>query len=144
MRTPRLGIAVSLVLATSTGLRVPAQEVGRDATRSMVTVIDADGKSKRIVLESNRQVNAPSWSPDGSFLTLSAGRDLWRIPIHGLSEPGEIRTGSTGWIGADHGISPDGKALAFTSGPIWLLPVGGGRPSTGDSPFPELLPRLVA
>ena len=50
------------------GAKLAAQDSGRDATRSVVTVIGADGKSKKVVFESSRRFDAPNWSPDGSYL----------------------------------------------------------------------------
>src|SRR5215475_5265217 len=86
-----------------------AGEFGRDATRSFVTVVDADGKSTRVVFESDRRFDSPSWSADGSYLVLNSGGKLWRVPVDGTQKPRVISTGSAGWIDIDHGTSPDGK-----------------------------------
>ncbi|MDB6016256.1 MAG: Periplasmic component of the Tol biopolymer transport system [Pedosphaera sp.] len=128
MRTQRLRLAFSLAFLTFSGFQAFAQEVGRDATRSLVTVFNVDGKSTRVVFESDRRFDAPSWSADGSYLILNSGGKLWRVPVNGTQEPRKIPTGSAGWIDIDHGTSPDGKTLAFTSGPISVLPVSGGTP----------------
>ena len=129
MKTSRPALALSLTLIACCGI-LSAQEWGRDATRSVVTVMAVDGKTNRVVLDSARRFDAPSWSPDGSFLILSGGGKLWRISVGGGQEPQPIRSGSAGWIDINHGISPDGKTLAFTSqGKISLfLPLGGGDP----------------
>ena len=122
MRPHRLILALALLSGPAV-----AQEFGRDATRSVVTVIDADGRSKRVVFDSPRRFDAPNWSPDGSSLLLNSGGKLWRIPAIGGQEPRSIPIGSA-WVDINHGISPDGKTLAITNGPISLLPADGGEP----------------
>ena len=57
--------------------------------------------------------------------------------------PTPIPTGSATWIDINHAISPDGKSLAFTAGPIWKVPAAGGEPSASRRPR-KLCPRLVA
>jgi hypothetical protein len=131
MRTQRLRLAISLAFLTFSGFQVFAQEVGRDATRSSVTVFNVDTKSTRVVFKADRRFDAPSWSADGSFLILNSGGKLWRVPVKGAQKPRQIPTGSAGWIDIDHGTSPDGKTVAFTSGPnsvLSVLPVSGGAP----------------
>lgn len=127
-RAQHLGFALACFLLTFYRLPSTAQEAGRDATRSLVTVMDADGKSKRVVLDSNRRLDAPSWSPDGSCLILNGGGKLWRVPVSGGQKPQEMRTGSVGWIDINHGLSPDGKSVAFSAaGKLWVLPLEGGE-----------------
>ena len=111
MRMSRPALVLLLALHTP----AIAQEVGHDATRSLVTIIGVGGQSKRVVLDSARRFDAPGWSPDGSSLILNAGGKLWRLPVAGGQEPKPIPTGQAGWIDINHGISPDGKTLALTS-----------------------------
>jgi Tol biopolymer transport system component len=137
MRAQRLELALSCLLFTLTILPTLAQDAGRDVTRSLVTVMDADGKSPRVVLDSNLRFNAPSWSPDGSFLILSGGGMLWRVPVSGGQKPEEIRTASVGWVDINHGISPDGKSVAFSAtGALWVVPLGGGEARRVTSKVP--------
>ncbi len=129
MRTKRTGLACSLVLVGLLGPGASAQDSGRDATRSVVTVIGADGKSKKVVFESSRRFDAPNWSPDGSDFLLNAGGKLWKVPAGGGKEPQPVPTGSANYIDINHGISPDGKTLAVTAGgAMFLLPGEGGDP----------------
>ena len=123
----------SVVLAAClifSGLSGFAQDPGYFTTRSLVTVISADGKSKQVVLDSGTRFGAPSWSADGSYLVLNSGGKVWRVPVNGREEPQQVATGSTGGIDINHGISPDGKSLAITSGSalISVVPVEGGTP----------------
>jgi WD40 repeat protein len=131
MRTQRLRLGFLFALIAFSNFQDFAQEAGRDATRSLVTVVDAEGKSKRVVFESKRRFESPSWSADGTYLILNSGGKLWRVPADGTQEPREIPTGPAGRLDIDHGPSPDGRMVAFTSltsGTIWVLPVSGGTP----------------
>jgi Tol biopolymer transport system component len=102
--------------------------IGREATRSRITIIDLDGSSPKIVLDSPHRYAAPDWTPDGAGLIVNGGGRLWRLPISG-GTPTPIPTGSAGWIDINHAVSPDGQSLAFTAGPIWKVPDGGGEPA---------------
>lgn len=134
MRRIETAIAFALTLYTCVG--AVAEKTDPGSPRSLVTVVDTGNGSTQVVLESSQMVLAPNWSPDGSFLIVSRGNELLQIPLEGESEPRVIRTECNHRIGADHGISPDGKTLAFTAGPIWLLSVDRGtrRQATSASP----------
>ena len=120
-------LAVILLLATGTSAAEDAW-IGREATRSRITLIELDGSSSRVVLDSPHRYAAPEWTPDGTGLIVNGGGRLWRLPASG-GEPAPIPTGPSGWIDINHAVSPDGRWLAFTSGAIWKVPTGGGRPS---------------
>ena len=95
--------------------------IGREATRSRITLVDLDGGSAKLVLDSPNRFSAPEWMPDGRGLIVNGGGKLWRLPISG-GTPVPIKTGSAGWIDINHAVSPDGKTLAFTAGAIWKIP----------------------
>ena len=108
----------------------PAPEIrwmGYDETRSRITVIDLDGSAPKVVLDSPHRYAAPEWTPDGAGLIVNGGGKLWRLPASG-GTPTPIPTGSAPWIDINHAVSPDGKSLAFTSGPIWKVAAAGGEP----------------
>jgi hypothetical protein len=102
--------------------------IGRDATRSRITVVDVDGLSPQVVLDSPHRYAAPDWTPDGTSLIVNGGGKLWRLPASG-GTPMPIPTGSATWIDINHVIAPDGKSMAFTAGPIWKIPAAGGEPA---------------
>jgi TolB protein len=52
---------------------------------------------------------------------------LWRLAVTG-GEPEPVPTGKVTGINNDHGISPDGRLLAISAGPIYVLPAAGGEP----------------
>jgi hypothetical protein len=127
------GSLASLLTAFATVLapESAAQEVtwiGRQATRSRITVVEFDGSSSKVVLDSPHRYAAPEWTPDGASLIVNGGGKLWRVPATG-GTPTPIPTGSATWIDVNHAIAPDGKSLAFTAGPIWKIPAAGGEPA---------------
>jgi hypothetical protein len=103
--------------------------IGREATRSRITIVEFDGSSPKVVLDSPHRYAAPEWTPDGATLIINGGGKLWRLPASG-GTPTPIPTGSATWIDVNHVISPDGKSLAFTAGPMWKIPAQGGEPSS--------------
>jgi Tol biopolymer transport system component len=124
----RWSLLIALTLAGTFG-NDPAcgQETKSSATRSRITIIDANGGSKEVILTTPRHFEAPNWSPDGSYLLLNSGGQLWRLPVTG-GEPQVVPTGNVRGINNDHGIAPDGKTLAISAGPIYVLPASGGEP----------------
>ncbi|HSY17503.1 MAG TPA: hypothetical protein VK815_04175 [Candidatus Acidoferrales bacterium] len=120
-------LVFSLAVLIFCALQSFAQDFGYDTTRSVITITDANGKSKRIVLDSNQRFGAPSWSGDGTYLVLNSGGKLWRVSVDGKEKPKPISTGTDG-VDIDHGVSPDGKTLAITSGALFAVPIDGGEP----------------
>ena len=120
-------LAVSFSLVATELRAAEPSWIGREATRSRITVIDADGSSPKVVLDTPHRYAAPEWTPDGAGLIVNGGGRLWLLPMAG-GTPTPIPTGSTGWIDINHAVSPDGKSLAFTSGPIWKVSAAGGEP----------------
>jgi Tol biopolymer transport system component len=106
---------------------VPAEQSKRPAVTSQVTLMTVDGTEKKVVLSTPRLFEAPNWSPDGKYLLLNSDGKLWRLPVTG-GEPELVPTGTVTGINNDHGISPDGKLLAISAGPIYVLPAAGGQP----------------
>jgi TolB protein len=97
------------------------------AVRSHITISTADGQTQEVILTSSRNLQAPNWSPDGTYLLLNGEGRLWRLPVAGGAiEP--VEAGSVTRINNDHGISPDGKSFAISAGQIYLMPAEGGTP----------------
>jgi Tol biopolymer transport system component len=108
----------------------------RPPVTSHVTVISVDGQTKKVIHTAPRLLEAPNWSPDGSFLLLNSQGQLWRLPLSG-GEPKVVPTGSVTGINNDHGISPDGKLFAISAGHIHVLPSSGGQPRQITSKTPS-------
>jgi WD40-like Beta Propeller Repeat len=106
-----------------------AQWQGHEAVPSEITIVDINNISQQVIHKSPHRLEAPNWSPDGSYLLLNGRGKLWRLALKPRSQPQPIETGSAGWIDINHGISPDGRWLTFTSGPIFRIPARGGEPT---------------
>jgi Tol biopolymer transport system component len=122
--------ATCLVLAAAGDLaqgQAPKKGAAR-SQKSRVTIASADGRSVEVIYSADRVFEAPNWSPDGSYLMLNSGGRLWRLPPARGGEPQLIPTGSVKALNNDHGIAPDGKTLAISAGPIYVLPAAGGEP----------------
>jgi Tol biopolymer transport system component len=93
----------------------------------------ASGKTE-VVLETDRLIEAPNWSPDGRFLVVNGDGRLYRVELNGRPQLAEIDTGFASRCNNDHGISPDGKMLVISdqteSGDscIYTLKIEGGEP----------------
>jgi hypothetical protein len=122
-----LAAFVPLLATESTAAEDPW--FGREATRSRITIVDVNGSSPKVVLDSPHRFAAPEWTPDGAELIVSGGGKLWRLPAAG-GTPTQIPTGSAPSIDINHAVSPDGKTIAFTAGPIWKVPTAGGEPAS--------------
>lgn len=97
------------------------------AITSQVVIVDADGSNPRVVASLDGRWEAPNWTPDGSALILNSGGGLYRLPLND-PRPVRIDTGEVNRINNDHGITPDGKTLIISAGPIYTLPAAGGTP----------------
>jgi len=100
----------------------------------------AQGRS-RTVLRSDLRLEAPNWHPDGWLLVTAHGR-LWRIdPQNPALSP--FDTGDSGRCNNDHGFSPDGRVLWFTThrdggaAEIWQMETAGGTPRRLPLPRPS-------
>jgi Tol biopolymer transport system component len=124
---------VGLVVGVSPARgQAPKQAAGP----SHVTVMNVGDLSKKVIFTVPRNIQAPNWSPDGSYLLLNGGGRLWKMPSEG-GEPEVVDTGPIKGLNNDHGISPDGKTLAISAGQIFLVPAAGGRPRQVTSQTPS-------
>lgn len=78
-------------------------------------------------------MEAPNFSPDGSYLLLNGDGLLYRLPLDG-GEVVKVDTGFAVNCNNDHGISPDGTKIVisdkteFGKSAIYTLPIEGGTP----------------
>lgn len=87
----------------------------------------------RVVLQTDRHIEAPNWSPCGHYLLVNGEGGLYRVP---LNAPALIAVDldGVGRLNNDHGISPDGKVWVISShhrgtgSEIYLVAAGGGVP----------------
>ena len=101
--------------------------------RSFLEIYDLASATSRVLLQTDRQIEAPNWDPSGNTLLINAEGRLFRVP---LAEPALIAvdTGVAVKLNNDHGISPDGCQIVISShhegrgSQIYLLPAEGGDP----------------
>ncbi|POF30026.1 TolB family protein [Roseibium marinum] len=109
--------------------------------KSFICTFDIETGAETVVLVTERHLEAPNWTPDGSELIVNGDGRLYRLA---LAEPGlaEIDTGFANKINNDHGLSPDGSKLVISDSSqtrescIYILPSTGGTPKkvTGKVP----------
>ncbi|ARQ10438.1 TolB-like protein [Rhizobium etli] len=101
--------------------------------RSSVEIYNVGTGRAREVWQTNRLVEAPNFSPDGSYLLLNGDGLLFRLPLDG-GEVVRVDTGFSVNCNNDHGISPDGTEIVisdkseFGKSAIYILPIEGGTP----------------
>ena len=98
--------------------------------RSELTLIDADGGNRQVILAADEVIEAPNWTPDGRTLVFNAGGEIWRIAADGSQGPTRIETGTIRDLNNDHVLSPDGKTiyLSDNDGHLYAVAITGGEP----------------
>lgn len=99
---------------------------------SSLEIWDLDTGRARVVLQSDAHIEAPNWSPDGSYLLVNSAGRLFRVPLN-VPALLPVDTGAAVACNNDHGISPDGKTFVFSShhlgagAQIFTIPEAGGE-----------------
>jgi Tol biopolymer transport system component len=102
--------------------------------RSSVEIYNIRTRQNRVVWQTADLVEAPNWSPDGSYLLINGNGLLYRLSPAGGQAPVQLDTGFAVECNNDHGISPDGSEVVISDKTehgkscIYLLPASGGRP----------------
>lgn len=100
---------------------------------SVLSVYEFQSGASVEILRTPRHIEAPNWSPDGSYLLVNAEGLLYRVD---LADPtlSPVGTGFAKALNNDHGISPDGERIAICdktrtgASCIYILPAQGGEP----------------
>ncbi len=94
----------------------------------------------RVVLQTNRLIEAPNWHPEGWLMVNAEGR-LWRVP---LSDPAllPIPMDLEARCNNDHGFTRDGRHILFSAhrgngAEIFRMPLQGGAASCISSQPPS-------
>jgi Tol biopolymer transport system component len=101
--------------------------------RSSVEIYNVRTGRAHEVWQTEKLVEAPNFSPDGSYLLLNGDGLLYRLPLDG-GEMVRVDTGFAVNCNNDHGISPDGTKIVisdkteFGKSAIYTLPIEGGTP----------------
>lgn len=77
--------------------------------RSSLEVFDLASGTCRVILRTDRLIEAPSWHPEGWFLVNGEGR-LWRVDP-GAPELLPVAIGGFDRCNNDHGVLPDGRIV---------------------------------
>ncbi len=102
--------------------------------RSELAIYDFSTGQAETVLQTERLIEAPNWTPDGRALIVNGDGRLFRVALDGSPDLVEIDTGFATRLNNDHGISPDGTTLAISDKTeeekscVYILPIGGGTP----------------
>jgi Tol biopolymer transport system component len=102
--------------------------------RSSVEIYNIRTGSNRVIWQTDRLVEAPNFSRDGSFLLLNGDGLLYRLPLDGSPDVEKVDTDFAVTCNNDHGISPDGTQIVisdkteFGKSAIYTLAAGGGKP----------------
>jgi TolB protein len=85
--------------------------------RSKISIYDLDSKSIRVVYTADKLWEAPNWSPDGKYLLANSGGVLYRFTLNadGKAQPEKLALDAAYECNNDHGITRDGKLLAFSA-----------------------------
>ncbi len=100
---------------------------------SEVAIYDLATASVQTVFQTDRLIEAPNWTADGTTLIVNGDGKLYRL---NLAQPQlvQIDTGFATALNNDHGISPDATQLVISDttevgkSRIYTLPFSGGTP----------------
>jgi Tol biopolymer transport system component len=85
--------------------------------RSKISIYDVESKSIQVVYTADKLWEAPNWSPDGKYLLTNSGGVLYRFTLDasGKAQPEKLALDAAYECNNDHGITRDGKLLAFSA-----------------------------
>jgi Tol biopolymer transport system component len=99
----------------------------QDGQIAQVVVVNKDTREQRVILETDRLVEAPNWTLDGRWLILNADGKLYRLAVDGTSSLQEIPTTGLPRANNDHCLSPDGRTIyASAEGHLYAVTIEGG------------------
>ena len=98
---------------------------------SSLEVFDLEA-GPRVILQSNKRIEAPNWHPFGGHLLVNSEGLLYRVPLD-APDLLQLDTGLADRCNNDHGYSPDGTQLILShhrgnGAEMFLLPSAGGEP----------------
>ncbi|MCJ1675564.1 MULTISPECIES: PD40 domain-containing protein [unclassified Rathayibacter] len=94
---------------------------------SQLIIADLDKGTEKVLLELDRMIESPNWTPDGRWLVVNGQGRLYRLPADGSGPLQEIPIGAVSGVNNDHVLSPDGERVYFSAeGHLYCVDVNGG------------------
>jgi Periplasmic component of the Tol biopolymer transport system len=86
--------------------------------RSKITVYDLRTKTSKVIYTADTRFEAPNWTLDGKYLLVNSAGTLWKLPADAPAPvtPEKLGLDAMYSCNNDHGLSFDGKMLAFSGG----------------------------
>jgi Tol biopolymer transport system component len=105
-------------------------------TGSNVSIYNLQTDTVDVVYRDNRLIEAPNWSPDGKFLLVNTGGELYTLRMDNASPKflTKINIREISHCNNDKSYSPDGSLIAFSAShdapgsQIYTVPAQGGMP----------------
>lgn len=109
--------AAGLVIACSLLLSQQNAEPPVKITGSRVSVYNLQTKTVDVYYRDSRVIEAPNWSPDGKFLLVNTGGQLYtlRVDHAGPKVLSPVNITGMSRCNNDKGYSPDGTLIAFSA-----------------------------
>lgn len=106
----------------------------REDDISILEIYNMETRTREVVHEFDYLMEAPNWSPDGTFLTYNSDGKIFKLDL-ATKAITEISTDYVTDCNNDHVLSPDGTAIAVSHGTkedgqsrIYTVPLSGGIP----------------
>ncbi len=123
---------VETAICTNVVLKNRVPEKGETRVHeASLEIVNVETGERKIVYRARAPFQAPNLSPDGKTLFINQKNRMYTLPAEG-GEPKLLDTGAAIGCNNDHGLSPDGKWLAVSSGhednvsKIYIVPSDGG------------------
>ena len=118
----------------------------KDNVISTLEVFDLETNERTTIRQEDRHFEAPNWSRDGDYLLINQAGNLYKVFLDGSKE--KFDTDFADRCNNDHGISFDGKTLAFShnlepdpdgwlTSCIFTMPMKGGKPKRVTDKIPS-------
>jgi TolB protein len=123
--------AIEKAVFSNVEITTPAASTAPPVLFSALETVTVSSTDRRVVYVSPTHFEAPNWSRDGTYYLFNSDGHILQLPVAG-GTPATIDTGSANRCNNDHGISPDGKTLAYCAQrngefDIYTIPAAGGE-----------------
>ena len=107
--------------------RYPGRTTIQSGQVSQLIVADLANGTETLILQSDKLVESPNWTPDGKWLVVNSEGKLLRYLADGSGELELIDIGGVTGVNNDHVLSPDGQRIYFSAeGHLYCVSLTGG------------------